>query len=280
MAKVFDPTEAARKYYGEELRRLREAAGLTQEGLGKEVFCTGAYICQMEAAVRKPQKDMSGYLDKALKTDGHFQRLYEMVRKSSLYEDYFIDVVELQSTATTISEFSPLLVPGLLQTADYARALFEAANPLRNSAEIEKLVALRMGRSELLDRSKAPQYWAILDEAVVRRPVGGAKAMCRQLGHLTKLIRDRKAIIQIVPFSEGAHALMNGSLCLMTFDGAPPTAYIEGPNTGALVDEPALVGKCSLDYDLARAAALSPEATLALVESAAEDHANAPRAVA
>ncbi|WP_031063418.1 helix-turn-helix domain-containing protein [Streptomyces sp. NRRL WC-3742] len=280
MAKVFDPTEAARKYYGEELRRLREAAGLTQEGLGKLVFCTGAYICQMEAAVRKPQKDMSGYLDKALDTDGHFQRLYEMVRKSSLYEDYFIDVVELQSMATTISEFSPLLVPGLLQTADYARALFESSKPLHSSAEIEQSVALRVGRSELLDRTKAPQYWAVLDEAVVRRPVGGAKVMCRQLRHLAKLIRDRKVIIQIVPFMEGAHALMNGSICLMTFDGAPPTAYIEGPNTGALVDEPALVAKCSLDYDLVRAAALSPEATLALVESAAEDYANAPRAVA
>ncbi|MFI6153235.1 Scr1 family TA system antitoxin-like transcriptional regulator [Kitasatospora sp. NPDC051170] len=280
MAKVFDPTEAARRYYGEELKRLREAAGLTQEGLAKRVYCSGAYIGQMEVAIRKPQKDMSKYLDQALDVGEHFQRLYEMVRKSSLYDDYFIDVVELQSEAETISEYSALLVPGLMQTPDYSRAVFEAANPLRKSAEIEQMVALRMSRSELFDRPKAVQYWAVLDEAAIRRRVGGAAVMCGQLAYLVELVRNRKAIVQVVPFAAGGHALMTGSICLMTFDDAPPVAYIEGPNTGALADEPALVGKCALDYDLVRAAALSPEASLARIESAAEDHANAPRAVA
>ncbi|MGW3043239.1 helix-turn-helix domain-containing protein [Kitasatospora sp. NPDC001159] len=204
MAKALDPTEAPRRFYGEELKRLREAAGLTQEALGKLVFCSGAYIGQIEQAIRNPQKDMPEYLDKVLGTDGHFQRLYEMVRKSSRYADYFIDVAELQSRAETISEFPPLLVPGLLQASGYARCLFEAAHPLRKPSEIEPMVALRVGRSELFDRANAPQYWAILDEAVLRRPVGGASVMRGQLVHLAELVRNRKAIIQVVPFSVGA----------------------------------------------------------------------------
>ncbi|MFG2846012.1 Scr1 family TA system antitoxin-like transcriptional regulator [Kitasatospora sp. NPDC048296] len=279
MAKALDPTDAPRRFYGEELKRLREAAGLTQEALGKLVFCSAGYIGQIEAAIRNPQKDMSEYLDTVLKTDGHFQRIYEMVRKASRYEDYFVDAAELQEIAATISEFSPLLVPGLMQTPGYARALFEATHPLRKPAEIEPMVALRVSRSELLDKSTL-QYWAVLDEAVLRRPVGGGSVMCGQLAHLAELIRGRRVIIQVVPFFAGGHPLMNGSLCLMAFEDAPPTAYFEGPNTGRLVDDPALVARSSLSYDLVRAAALSPEASLALIESAAEDHANAPRAVA
>ncbi|MFE5579920.1 Scr1 family TA system antitoxin-like transcriptional regulator [Kitasatospora sp. NPDC056531] len=279
MAKALGPTDAPRRFYGEELKRLREAAGLTQEALGKLVFCSGAYIGQIEAAIRNPQKDMSEYLDRVLKTDGHFQRIYEMVRKASRYEDYFIDAAELQSSAVTISEFSPLLVPGLMQTPGYARAVFEASHPLRKPVEIEPMVALRVSRSELLDNS-ALQYWAVLDEAILRRPVGGAPVMSGQLTYLAELIRSRRAIIQVVPLAAGAHALMDGSLCLMTFDDAPPMAYVEGPKWGGLMDDPALVARCSLAYDLVRAAALSPEASLALIESAAEDHANAPRAVA
>ncbi|MGW4893774.1 helix-turn-helix domain-containing protein [Kitasatospora sp. NPDC004240] len=276
MAKDFDPSDAPRGYYGAELRRLRELAGLTQDALGKLVFCSGAYIGQMEAAVRRPQEDLSRHLDKVLLTDGHFQRMYEMVRKSSRYADYFVHVNELQSTAKSISQFAPLLVPGLMQTPDYARALFEAAEPLRKAAENEEMVAARLARAKLLDQPKAPFYWAVLDEAVLRRPVGGHAVMAGQLKHLADLVRSRRVLLQVVPYETGAHPLMVGSLCLMTFEEAPPVAYDEGLYSGNLIDDPALVEKCSLAYDLVRAAALSPEASLALIESTAEDHANAP----
>ncbi|MCG6497303.1 helix-turn-helix transcriptional regulator [Kitasatospora sp. A2-31] len=281
MAVEHDPSHSPRAYYGAELRRLREQAGLSQEALGQLVFCSGGYIGQMEVAVRKPQEDLSKRLDQVLKTDGHLLRVYEMVKRSSRYVDYFADVAELQSMARTISQSSPLLVPGLMQTPDYARALFESAQPLRKAADNEALVAARMARTELLEQSKAPQYWAVLDEAVLRRPVGGAAVMGAQMAHLGELIRSRKALIQVVPYSVGAHSLMVGPLCLMTFDDAPPVAYVEGPFTGNLVDDPALVGRCTLAYDLVRAAALPPEASLALIESAAKGYANAPsRAVA
>ncbi|MFJ3790441.1 Scr1 family TA system antitoxin-like transcriptional regulator [Kitasatospora sp. NPDC090091] len=281
MAMEHDPSHSPRVYYGTELRRLRELAGLSQEALGKLVFCSGGYIGQMEVAVRKPQEELSKRLDTVLMTDGHLLRVYEMVKRSSRYEEYFAAAAELQEMAEAISQFSPLLVPGLLQTPAYARALFEAAQPLKKAADIEAMVALRVGRSEILDRPTPPLYWAVLDEAALRRSVGGADVMSEQMTFLAGLVRARKAIVQVVPFSAGAHALMDGSLCLMTFEDAPPTAYVEGSHTGTLIDDPALVARYSLAYDLVRAAALSPEASLALIESAAEDYANAPsRAVA
>ncbi|MFE7562160.1 Scr1 family TA system antitoxin-like transcriptional regulator [Kitasatospora sp. NPDC057500] len=281
MATDFSPSRSARAFWGQELRRLREEAGLSQDALGKLLFCSAAYVGQLETAVRNPQGDMSRRLDEILKTGGHFLRVYEMYRKASRYAEYFEHAAELQSMALTISEFSPLLVPGLLQTRDYARSLFESAQPLRKAAENEEMVAARLARSELLDRQNAPMYWAVLDEAVIRRPVGGAWVMAGQLRHLAGLVRARKALLQIVPFATGAHALMDGSLCLMTFDDAPPTAYAEGPGVGTLVDEPSLVGTYSRAYDLVRAAALSPEASLALIESAAEGYEDAAnRAVA
>ncbi|MFD0347973.1 helix-turn-helix transcriptional regulator [Kitasatospora aburaviensis] len=258
------------------MRRLRELAGLSQEALGQLVFCSGGYIGQMEVAVRKPQEDLSKRLDEALKTDGHFLRVYQMVRKASRYPDFFADAAELQASAQSISEFGPLLVPGLLQTPDYARAVFESADPLRKAADAEALVAARVARSEILDRANAPLYWAVLDESVLRRPVGGSAVMFGQLRHLAELVLSRKALIQVVPFSAGAHALMEGSLCLMTFEEAPPVAYVEGPYSGQLVDNPSTVAECALAYDLVRAAALSPKVSLALIDSAAEDYANAP----
>ncbi|MET9399367.1 helix-turn-helix transcriptional regulator [Kitasatospora sp. NPDC002965] len=281
MAMELDPSRSPRAFWGEEIKRLREEAGLSQEALGKLLFCSGAYVGLLEGAVRNPQEDMSVRLDDVLGTGGHFLRVYEMYRKSSRYADYFRHAAELQGLALTISEFSPLLVPGLLQTPDYARALFESAQPLRKAAENEEMVAARMSRAELLDRKSAPMYWAVLDEAVLRRPVGGEAVMAGQLRYLAALFQARKALIQVVPLTAGAHSLMVGSLSLMTFEDAPPTAYVEGLLTGNLVDDPALVDQCSLAYDLVRAAALSPEASLALIESAAEDHADAAnRAVA
>ncbi|MEV6974725.1 DUF5753 domain-containing protein [Kitasatospora sp. NPDC093806] len=281
MATEFNPSRSARAFWGQEVKRHREGAGMSQEALGKILFCSGAYVGLLETAVRNPQEGLSRLLDEHMKTGGHFMRVYEMFKKASRYAEYFEHAAELQTLATAISEFAALLVPGLLQTPDYARALFEAAQPLRKAAENEEMVAARMSRAGLLDREKAPMYWAVLDEAVIRRPIGGPAVMGRQMAHLAELVRNRKALVQVVPFAAGAHALTEGSLCLMAFDEAPPTAYVEAAMTGNLMDEPALVARLTLSYDLVRAAALSPEASLALIESAAEDYANAPnRAVA
>ncbi|MFC9329636.1 DUF5753 domain-containing protein [Kitasatospora sp. NPDC057015] len=227
----------------------------------------------MEAATRKPQKDLSRRFDEVLNTGGHFARLFP-IATSPRIAGFFTAAKELQTLARTIGEYSPTLVPGLLQTPGYARAVFAAARRFSSAEEIETWVVARMARAEIFARPQALKYWAVIDEAVLRRPVGGAAAMREQLAHLAGMIRSRKAVVQVLPFSAGAHALLEGSVCLMTFEDAPPTVYLEGPHVGQLLDDPQMVGDVMLSYDLVRADALSQEASLTLIESAAEEYAH------
>ncbi|HZG06582.1 MAG TPA: helix-turn-helix transcriptional regulator [Streptomyces sp.] len=265
------------EFFGSELKRCREAAGLTQQELGERVYVSGAYIGQFEVAVRKPQLDVAQRIDVELKTGGFFERFCREMIDRSPYAKYFTEVVDMELSATSIYEYDPLFVPGLLQTAAYARAVFLAHQPLAPEKEIEEHIQARLARAKLLHRPKKPFFWAVLDESVLRRPVGGPAVMAELLHHIAEMIKGRRAVIQVLPFSAGAPAL-SSMTALMTFTDAPPVAYVEGTATGNLLDDPATVAQCQLSYDLLRAAALSPEASLSLIESVAEDYANEHRA--
>lgn len=269
--KYLDPYTSPRTFYGAELRRLREEAALSQEQLGERVFCSGTYIGQFESATRRPQPDLSKLLDGVLGSGEHLQRLCKLARKSK-HADYFADAAELEKLAKTISEYSSMLVPGLLQTPAYARALMEATAPHLSDVEIEEQVRARMERARLLDDTTTPQLWEIIHESALHMQVGSPEVMREQLERLARIARARRAVIQVLPNSAGPHIFMMGMVSLMTFADAPPVAYVEGPYTGQLIDEPALVERHQASYDLARAAALSPAVSLALIDSAAEEH--------
>jgi transcriptional regulator with XRE-family HTH domain len=132
--KHLDPYTSPRAFYGAELRRLREAAGLSQEQLGERVFCSGTYVGQFESATRRPQPEVSKLFDDVLGSGKHFQRLCELARRSK-HPEYFADAAELEKLAKTISEYAPMLVPGRLQTEAYARALTRATLPLTPQEE-------------------------------------------------------------------------------------------------------------------------------------------------
>ncbi|MGH3310167.1 MAG: helix-turn-helix domain-containing protein [Streptomyces sp.] len=269
--KELDPYTSPRAFYGAELRRLREAAGLSQDQLGERVFCSGTYVGQFESAVRRPQTDVSKLFDDVLGSGAHIQRLCKLAR-SSKHPDYFADAAELEKLATTISEYAPMLVPGLLQTEAYARALTRATLPLDPEEEIEAHVRTRLDRQRLLDNSTTPQLWAVIHETVLRVPMGGPTVMREQLLHLVQLGRSHRIIVQVLPFSAAAHAVINGMASGMAFSDAPPVTYTEGAGTGQLIDDPSLVEQNQKSYDLVRAAALSPVASLTLLESVAEDY--------
>lgn len=270
-AKGSKPSTFGWAFYGKQLKRRREHAGLTQEQLGERVFCSGSYIGQFEGALRRPQLDLAQRIDVELHTDGLFAQMCEDLISGSPYADYFASVAELQPLATTLTTYTGSLVPGLAQIPDYARAVFQAAQPFLGSEKIEAMVSSRMERTRLLDDPTAPLLWIIIEECVLRRPVGGVATMAAQLRHLVSLTERAKILIQVMPYSSGAHALLEGSLTLMTFEDAPVIAYVEGPYSGQLLDDPAVVARCEASYDLARAAALPPEASLALIRSAAKE---------
>ncbi|MGK5448590.1 helix-turn-helix domain-containing protein [Streptomyces radiopugnans] len=260
------------EFFGSELRRRREAAGVTQQELGERVFCSGSYIGQFESAVRKPQLELARRFDEELDTDGYFSRMCEELVNSSPFADYFAEAAEFQTLATTICTYSPTLVPGLLQTEGYARAVFRAAQPFRPAERNEEGVRSRMARARLLTGPTAPELWAILDESILRRPIGSDADMAEQLRHIAELAKGDRVLVQVLPFSARAHALLEGNLTVMTFVDAPPVAYVEGPFSGELLDDPAVVGKCEASFDHARASALSPDVSLAMIESAAKEY--------
>ncbi|KUN01302.1 DNA-binding protein [Streptomyces yokosukanensis] len=259
-----------REKYGEELRLRRVAAGLTQEQLGELVVCSPTLISHYEAGRRLPKPDDARRIDLALKTDGFFERWLEDLE--SKYADHFAAAAELEKQATLIRLFALTLMPGVLQTDGYARALFRAYQPNHTTEELDEAVVIRTKRRQLLDRSARPVVWTLLDEAVVRRCVGGPQVMSEQLNAVADLAEAGRVRLHVLPYGVGAHSLMESLLTLMSFADSAPAAYVEGFMTGNLMDDPALVGHCETAYALALSDALSQQESLALVRAAAKEH--------
>ncbi|MER6075514.1 helix-turn-helix transcriptional regulator [Streptomyces sp. NPDC001817] len=259
-----------REKYGEELRLRRIAAGLTQEELGDRVVCSPTLISHYEAGRRLPKPDDARRIDLALKTDGFFERWLEDLE--SKYTDHFAAVAELEQQATLIHQFALSLVPGILQTDDYARALFCAYRPNYTAEELDEFVVIRTNRRRILDGPSHPVVWTLLDEAVLRRCVGGPQAMAEQLHRIADMAEAGRLRLHVLQYGVGAHALMQSLLTLMNFEDSAPVAYVEGFLTGNLMDDPALVSACQTAYALALSDALSHKQSLALVRAAAEDH--------
>ncbi|MFE5732777.1 Scr1 family TA system antitoxin-like transcriptional regulator [Streptomyces sp. NPDC056528] len=261
-----DPSASPLDYYGAELRRLREAAGLNQSQLGDVVYCTGSLIGQIETAKKVPTRRFSEQLDAALITGGTFARLVGLVLKSQL-PTWFQPYADMEARATYIYSFQAQLVYGLLQTDAYARAVLGA----RTLDELDAKVAARIDRQRILDRETPPLIWVILSEAVLHQEVGGREVMRDQLAHLLRIQEREWVKIQILPFTAGAHAGLMGSFNLLRFEDDPDLVYTEDFVRGHMTADPAAFREGSLRYDHLRAAALSVEKSAELIARVMEE---------
>ncbi|MET9820381.1 MULTISPECIES: helix-turn-helix domain-containing protein [unclassified Streptomyces] len=261
-----DPSASPLDYYGAELRRQREAAGLRLADLGRIVFCTGSLVGQIETTLKVPTRDFSARVDAALNTDGVFSRLVGLVLRSQL-PSWFQPYAEMEAKASYISAFQAQVVYGLLQTPEYARAVLA----VREDNDLDGLVAARLERQRILDKENPPLMWVVLSEAVLRQQVGGRDVMRGQLAHLLEL-RDREWLrVQILPFEAGAHAGLPGSYNLLRFDGDPDIVYTEDFVQGHMTANPQAVKEGSLRYALMQAAALSVEESAELIARVMEE---------
>lgn len=219
------------------------------------------------------QPDSARLLDEMLDTGDFFQRNCGAAAKSR-YTEHFAEAAEAEAEATTIRQYAPLLIPGLLQTPAYARAVNRAYEPTAPEETVNEWVEGRMARTRLLDHPTKPLLWVVLDEAALRRETGGRSVMAEALHHVADLARRGRVIVQVLPFSAGAHTAMQGALKLMDFEDAPPLVYFEGVRVGRLEDDPATVAQLKLTFELLVATALSPEKSLALIEGMAQDYAH------
>ncbi|WP_411069632.1 helix-turn-helix domain-containing protein [Streptomyces sp. cmx-4-25] len=262
-----DPSASPLDYYGAELRRLREAAGLNQSQLGDVVYCTGSLIGQIETAKKVPTRRFSEQLDAALITGGTFSRLVGLVLRCQL-PTWFQPYADMEARATYISSFQPQLVVGLLQTEAYARAVLG----VRTEGDLDAKVAARMDRQRILERETPPLMWVVLTEAVLRQEVGGKQVMREQLAHLLRMQDHDWVKIQILPFQVGAHAGIMGEFNLLRFDDDPDIVYAEDFVQGHMTADPAAFREGSLRYDHLQAAALSVENSAALIARVMEEH--------
>ncbi|MER6384312.1 helix-turn-helix transcriptional regulator [Streptomyces sp. NPDC001250] len=263
-------------FYGAELRFKREAAGLTLEQLAEGSFRGISFLSQIERGERGMPMDLAVHVDRKLGTDGFFKRRCEDAAKARRVgiAEHFADAADLEKTARTIEDWAPLLVPGLLQTKAYATAIARSAMPRASDTEVNEVVSARLDRARLFAQEDPPKFWAILDESVIRRRTLSPAGMAELLGHIVSVISATRSIVQIVPATAPAHPFMMGLTRIMTFVDAPPLVYTEGLHSGQLVDYPALVMAYRESYDLLRAAAQPPEASLAMIAEAAEEYRN------
>ncbi|MET9803975.1 helix-turn-helix transcriptional regulator [Streptomyces sp. NPDC006368] len=261
-----DPSASPLDYYGSELRRLREEAGLKQAQLGDIIFCTASLIGQIETAKKVPTRDFSERIDAALGTGGTFSRLVGLVLRSQL-PHWFQPYAEMEAKAAYISTYQAQLVDGLLQTEGYARAVLGA----RTDGNLDARVAARMERQRILGRENPPLIWVVLSEAALHQEIGGREVMRGQLTHLLGLQGREWVQVQVLPFTAGAHAGLPGTFSLLRFDDDPDLVYTEDFVQGHMTANPQALREGSLRYDHLQAAALSVEESAALIARVMEE---------
>ncbi|KUM81028.1 helix-turn-helix domain-containing protein [Streptomyces curacoi] len=263
---TLDPGASPLDYYGFELRRYRESAGLTQKQLGGIVYCTGSLVGQIETARKLPTLQFSERADVALGTGGLLSRLHELVMRSQL-PAWFQQVAELEARATEICTFQMGMVHGLLQTPAYARAVLGALD----QTDLDDRTAVRLARQRIFEKEEPPVFWTILSEAALYQEIGGPDTMRGQLAHLLAFEGNPRVNIQVLPFSVGAHAGLTGSFNLYRFASDPDIVYMEGYGSGHPTANPDTVKNCSLRYDHLQAAALSLRDSAELIRRVMEE---------
>ncbi|MZE78131.1 helix-turn-helix domain-containing protein [Streptomyces xinghaiensis] len=255
--------------YGDWLRAQREAAGMTQQELADAAIMTRSHISHIEAGRRIPSKDDARRLDKALNTGNVLSNFLPQTEMA--VADYFEPARLLEQQATVIREFALSFIPGILQTEAYARAVLSTSFPPRSDEERDGLVVTRLDRAKVLNDPVTPVVWALLDESVLRRPVGGPAVMAEQITHMVRLAECERVRVHVLPLGLGSHPLLMGMVTLMWFEDQPPVAYSEGTFMGKLHESPALVERIHGAYALAMGEALPQRESLALMRATAKE---------
>jgi transcriptional regulator with XRE-family HTH domain len=260
---------------GAQLRRLRERANISREDAGYHIRASGSKISRMELGrVSFKERDVVDLLEYYGVTDLQERNsLIQLTREANAtpwwqkYQDavpdWFGVYVGLEEAAQLIRMYEVQFVPGLLQTEEYARAVVMQGAPGLDPSEIERRVAVRMGRQKLLDRSSPPRLWVIVDEAALRRPMGGRDVLAAQIERLMDLISEPNITLQVMPFRYGGHAAEGGAFTIMRFPEAdlPDMVYMEYLTGALYLDKPDEVERYAAVMERLSVAGTSPERT-------------------
>jgi transcriptional regulator with XRE-family HTH domain len=250
--------------FADEMRRARASHGLSQDQLADKIAYSSSMVGMVESRRRIPSLDFAQRCDEAMHTGGSLGRLHPLVAGEA-YPAWFRPFVELEKSATSLRTWESVVVPGLLQTEDYARAMLRGSRPRDNDARIDEMVTARIARQEILRRENPPDLWVVIDEGVLRRPVGEPGVMTAQLDQLIAAARDPWTTIQVMPMAAGAHPGLMGPFVIASFASAPDVVYLDNTLSGQVVERPDNVRHVAVLYDTLRAEALPRKASIELI---------------
>jgi transcriptional regulator with XRE-family HTH domain len=270
---------------GGQLRRLREAAGVTPEEAGFEIRASRSKISRLEnGRVKLKNRDVSDLLTfYGVTGEAVRSKFMALVIQSNIpdwwgeYSDilpgWFENYLGLEAAAAGIRSFEVQFVNGLFQTADYARAVTGLGRKAAQGEEVERWVTLRLKRQELLTKPDPPNVWSVMDEAVLRRPAGGAAVMRAQYRHLVEVAALPNVTLQVIPFAKGAHAGESGSFTVLRFEerDLPDVVYLEQLTNAVYLEQRADVERYLEVVDEISGQALTPDETTRLIEQAARE---------
>lgn len=250
----------------DELRQVRAARRMTQEDLAKAINYSPSTVAMVETGARRPPPGFWELVDGALDTGGTFGRLLARLGSPQWMREW--EAVERQ--ASVLRSFEPMVVPGLLQTAAYARALFRSIG-LPDEEEVERRAEARLQRQAVLTGEHSPQLVAVLDEHVLRRPVGGPLVMREQLRRLVKVATDHPRVrLHVVPASVGAYPGVAGAFVLATLPTGEDVAYLDDQLKGKVLDRTEDVLAIRAAWETIQGEALPPRQSIELASKVAE----------
>ena len=274
-----------RMMLGSQLRRFRLAAGVTPDQAAFEIRASRSKISRLETGrVRLKGRDVADLLTLYGVTDERLRSRFAMLVRQSNAPDWWMKYSEilpewfgtylgLESAASTIRTFEIQFVNGLFQTEDYARAVTQLGHKTAPTHEIEHRVGLRRARQDVLTRPNPPRIWSVMDEAVLRRPVGGPAVMRAQLKHLTEVAAMPQVTLQVVPFARGGHAGASGTFTVLRFEehDLPDVVYIEQLTGAIYLDQRSDVEHYLEVADVLSAEAMTPAATTRFIGQVARE---------
>ncbi|MGX8904748.1 helix-turn-helix domain-containing protein [Streptomyces netropsis] len=255
-----EPEDGA-EYFGREIKYAREAKGWSQQTLAAKLHCGQPYVSKVEGGKQLASRQFAEQCDVVFGTPGVYTRLRERVAQAG-HPSWFALFVKLERDALVMRVYESQIVPGLLQTEEYARAMLEAVRP----DNLDNLVAARMSRQQVLARDEPPHCWFIMDEQALRRPIGGREVWRAQLEHLLAAGKHPRSVIQVVPHAVPAHPGLSGAFTLLSFaNGTPGALYADGFPEGRTTEEASQVADAERAYALLMSVAVSHDASAALI---------------
>jgi transcriptional regulator with XRE-family HTH domain len=262
---VEDESTAVMRAIGRQIKLWREAAGLTQTEFGAAVGYSEEMVSKVERGIRVPKPTLLDDADRVVGAGGKLAAM-KPDAKEARYPKKVRDLAKLEAEAVELGTYGSTVVPGLMQTEAYARALFEMRRPSYSPDEVDRLVEARMARRTIFDRRPLPTLTFVLEEVTLRRPLGGKAVLRAELDHLLDVGQLRNVSVQVMPTDREDHAGMGGEINLLKLVEGATVGYSEAQLTSRLISNPKEVQILEMRYGMIRAQALTPRQSLAFIE--------------